>query len=271
MFVPSLKVSKCSPTSHIVNVDSRFLMLILPFLMLLGAINEAAHTLTDAYEKNPLLSWIIQPIKDDRKKHDIQHLLFKAAVNSASLQSRDFAIQVDGCKGVCVWSTNEQQLSFAKILGWKITKIANLAVAMVCPTLMIRFIFECTYAHKKNQRINMGLQHFLDKSKKKIMKAEPHIYINYMGVLPQERNKGLGTAMLQHVISKAEATQLPIYLVVSDASVVPFLERNGFQVKEVAVFNSIPSTFMMRPASLSTDSPLKLKLKPGRRDSDDSL
>lgn len=103
------------------------------------------------------------------------------------------------------------------------------------------------------------------------MKTEPHIYINYMGVLPQERNKGLGTAMLQHVISKAEAAQLPIYLVVSDASVVPFLERNGFQVQEVAVFNSIPSTFMMRPASLSPDTPLKLKLKPGRRDSDDSL
>ncbi|GAB5586614.1 hypothetical protein Unana1_01514 [Umbelopsis nana] len=215
-----------------------------------GAMNEAAHTLADAYANNPLLSWILQPIKDDNKKHDVQHTLFKAAVNAASLQSRDFAIQVDGCKGVCVWSTSEQHLSFAKLLGWKLTKIANLGVAM---------------------RINMGLQQFLDKNKKKIMKSEPHIYINYLGVLPQERKKGLGAAMLQHVISKADATQLPIYIIVTDVTAVPFFERMGFQVQEVANFNSIPSTFLIRPTSSTVDAPVPLKLKPGRRDSDDSL
>jgi hypothetical protein len=100
--------------------------------ILLGAINEAGHTLAEAYANNPLLAWIVNPLKEESKQHDIRHVLFKAAVNSASIQSRDFAIQVDGCKGVCIWSTNEQQLSFAKVLGWKITKIANLSVAMVC-------------------------------------------------------------------------------------------------------------------------------------------
>lgn len=100
-------------------------------LLYLGAISEAGHTLADAYANNPLLSWIVNPLKEESKQHDIRYALFKAAVNSASLQSRDFAIQVDGCKGVCVWSTNQQQLSFAKILGWKITKMANLSVAMV--------------------------------------------------------------------------------------------------------------------------------------------
>ncbi|KAH8549987.1 hypothetical protein BGW37DRAFT_88532 [Umbelopsis sp. PMI_123] len=215
-----------------------------------GAINEAGHTLAEAYANNPLLAWIVNPLKEESKQHDIRHVLFKAAVNSASIQSRDFAIQVDGCKGVCIWSTNEQQLSFAKVLGWKITKIANLSVAM---------------------RINTTLQQFLDKSKKKIMKSEPHIYINYMGVLPQERNNGLGTALIQHVISKAEAAHLPIYIIVSDISVVPFFEKLGFQVKEVAHFNAIPSTMMVRPASTSTESASPLRLKPGRRDSDDSL
>lgn len=97
----------------------------------IGAINEAAHTLADAYEANPLLNWILDPIKDVNKSRDVLHVMFKAALNCASLQSRDFAIQVDGCKGVCVWSTNEQQLSFAKVLGWKLTKLANLSVAMV--------------------------------------------------------------------------------------------------------------------------------------------
>ncbi|KAG2186941.1 hypothetical protein INT44_003169 [Umbelopsis vinacea] len=215
-----------------------------------GAINEAGHTLADAYANNPLLSWIVNPLKEESKQHDIRYLLFKAAVNSASLQSRDFAIQVDGCKGVCVWSTNQQQLSFAKILGWKITKMANLSVAM---------------------RINMTLQQFLDKSKKRIMKTEPHIYINYMGVLPQERNKGLGTALIQYVISKAEEAHLPIYIIVSDKTSVPFFEKLGFQVKEVAHFNDITSTMLVRPASTASAPPCQLKLKPGRRDSDDSL
>ncbi|KAI8581553.1 hypothetical protein K450DRAFT_231872 [Umbelopsis ramanniana AG] len=203
-----------------------------------GAINEAGHTLADAYANNPLLSWIVHPLKEESKQHDIRYLLFKAAVNSASLQSRDFAIQVDGCKGVCVWSTNQQQLSFAKVLGWKITKMANLSVAM---------------------------------SKKRIMKTEPHIYINYMGVLPQERNKGLGTALIQHVISKAEEAHLPIYIIVSDKTAVPFFEKLGFQVKEVAHFNDITSTMLVRPVATASASPCQLKLKPGRRDSDDSL
>ncbi|KAG2178098.1 hypothetical protein INT43_003351 [Umbelopsis isabellina] len=215
-----------------------------------GAINEAAHTLADAYEANPLLNWILEPIKEVNKSRDVSHVMFKAALNCGSLQSRDFAIQVDGCKGVCIWSTNEQQLSFAKVLGWKLTKLANLSVAM---------------------RINMGLQNFLDKSKRKVMKSQPHIYINYMGVLPQERRKGLGSALIQHVISKAEIANLPIYIVVSDVASVPFFESMGFQIHQVANCGSIPSTLMIRPPSSASNPPAPLKLKPGRRDSDDSM
>lgn len=117
----------------------------------------------------------------------------------------------------------------------------------------------------------MTLQQFLDKSKKRIMKTEPHIYINYMGVLPQERKKGLGAAMVQHVIGKAEEANLPIYIIVSDETAVPFFQKLGFQVKETAHFNDITSTMMIRPASTTSVSPCQLKLKPGRRDSDDSL
>lgn len=131
---PVIKGEQTMRAHHVIYcVLSSHLLFFLtpPFSPILGAMNEAAHTLADAYANNPLLSWILQPIKDDNKKHDVQHTLFKAAVNAASLQSRDFAIQVDGCKGVCVWSTSEQHLSFAKVLGWKLTKIANLGVAMV--------------------------------------------------------------------------------------------------------------------------------------------
>jgi hypothetical protein len=128
---------------YVGNFTTHFFVLLKRYflLLLLGAINEAGHTLADAYANNPLLSWIVNPLKEESKQHDIRYALFKAAVNSASLQSRDFAIQVDGCKGVCVWSTNQQQLSFAKILGWKITKMANLSVAMVNTPLLFYWSF----------------------------------------------------------------------------------------------------------------------------------
>lgn len=103
------------------------------------------------------------------------------------------------------------------------------------------------------------------------MKSQPHIYINYMGVLPQERRKGLGSALIQHVISKAEIANLPIYIVVSDVASVPFFETMGFHVHQIANCGSIPSTLMIRPPSSASNPPAPLKLKPGRRDSDDSM
>ncbi|KAL9549462.1 hypothetical protein MBANPS3_005190 [Mucor bainieri] len=219
-----------------------------------GAINEASHTLTDAYVSNKSLEWSARNL-DQTKRDDFLKNLFKDMVNAASLQSRDFAVQVDGCKGVLLWSNRSQLFSwsqtintfkYARLLGWTaalktLLKLQNAASA--------------------------------DKIRRKVMAHHPkHIIIGFIGILPQEQNKGLGTALVEYVLDKADESHYPVYVEATDYQTVKFFERFGFVSQgQIALSKDQMATLTpMVRLPVAMDEPKSLQVRPGRRDSDKS-
>ena len=61
---------------------------------------------------------------------------------------------------------------------------------------------------------------------------EPHWYLWTLGVDPPRQGKGVGSALLQPVLSRADREGLPCYLEADKAKNVPFYQRHGFEVVE---------------------------------------
>jgi GNAT superfamily N-acetyltransferase len=215
-----------------------------------GAISEASHTLTEAYLSNKSLEWSARNL-DASKRNSFLMNLFKNMINNASLQSRDFAVQVDGCKGVLVWSNRSQLFSwpqtintfkYARLLGW-------------------------TAALKAFVKLQTGSA---DKVRRKLMAHYPkHIVIGFIGILPQEQSKGLGTALVEYVLDKADEAHYPVYVEATDYQTVKFFERLGFVSQgqmELSKDGMASMTPMIRlPVMLN--EPKSLQVRPGRRDS----
>ncbi|ORZ02546.1 hypothetical protein BCR43DRAFT_481711 [Syncephalastrum racemosum] len=215
----------------------------------LGATKEAAHTLTEAYAGDPLLNWCRGP-----KYEEFLYTLFKNMVHSTSLQSRDFAVQVEGCKGVLVWTNQPQGCPWPHVLN-----TAKLA-SYIGWTATIRAL--------------MKFQPACDKVRRRVMANYPHyITIGYVGVLPHEQRKGLGSALIEHVTDRADAAHHPIYVQVNDAKAIRFFEKFGFQVKATVNVTGrkqdLPVSLMVREPVVTGDvsEPRPLRLRPGRQHS----
>ena len=61
---------------------------------------------------------------------------------------------------------------------------------------------------------------------------EPHFYLSALGVEPARQGEGIGTALVQPVLERAKASNLPAYLETATARNVLLYERLGFAVVE---------------------------------------
>ncbi|OGN96999.1 MAG: hypothetical protein A2Z71_07475 [Chloroflexi bacterium RBG_13_50_21] len=95
-------------------------------------------------------------------------------------------------------------------------------------------------------RVNMRWLDEIDK----MHPVEPHYYLEYLGVEPEQQGKGLGSVILQHLIDKADEERVGCYLENASPRNVPFYQRFGFQVISEKEIISIPAWFMWRPPRL---------------------
>lgn len=214
---------------------------------------EASHTLAESFNSNKALEVSILNL-DQTKRDDFILDLFKNMVDTASLQSRDFAVQVDGCKGVLVWSNRSQLFSwpntvqsfkYARCVGW---------------TAALRAILKLRSTSA-------------DKLRRKIMANYPkHITIGFIGVLPHEQGKGVGTALVEHVLDKVDQTHYPVYVEATDYQAVKFFEKFGF-VSQGQIALDRDQIFTITPMvrqPVAMNEPVTFHVRPGRRDSDKS-
>jgi hypothetical protein len=66
--------------------------------------------LSESYADNKLLNWITGDIKDQSQKYDIFQDIFKVLIRTAASESRECAIQINGCKGVLLWSEGRSEI-----------------------------------------------------------------------------------------------------------------------------------------------------------------
>jgi GNAT superfamily N-acetyltransferase len=79
-----------------------------------------------------------------------------------------------------------------------------------------------------------GIKNALDRESKIKSKQskEPMTYLWFIGVEPTEQGKGIGSKLLQEVITHAETRQLPVYLETSTVKNLPWYESHGFKTYE---------------------------------------
>jgi len=63
--------------------------------------------------------------------------------------------------------------------------------------------------------------------------TEPHYYLEFIGTDPAHQGKGLGTALIQPMVERADVEGVGMYLESSKLSNVSFYSRFGFEVREV--------------------------------------
>ncbi|HVL88656.1 MAG TPA: GNAT family N-acetyltransferase [Actinomycetota bacterium] len=75
---------------------------------------------------------------------------------------------------------------------------------------------------------------------------DPHWYLMILGVDPPHQGKGIGGAMMQSVLARADADRLPCYLETAQERNVGFYRRFGFEVvNEHWIGDDGPRVWMM--------------------------
>lgn len=70
----------------------------------------------------------------------------------------------------------------------------------------------------------------VDRWMKKLHMAEPHWYLNMVGVLPEHQGRGHGGALVRDLTARADADRVPCYLETDKEDNVRIYERHGFHV-----------------------------------------
>jgi ribosomal protein S18 acetylase RimI-like enzyme len=82
----------------------------------------------------------------------------------------------------------------------------------------------------------------------KLHPAEPHYYLEYIGVEPECQGMGVGSAILQHLCDSADAQDVGCYLENANPINTALYQRYGFQIMHKKEIIGIPTWFMWRPA-----------------------
>jgi ribosomal protein S18 acetylase RimI-like enzyme len=80
----------------------------------------------------------------------------------------------------------------------------------------------------------------------KIHPKEPHYYLEYLGVEPEQQGKALGSTILRHLTRKADEEHVGCYLENANPRNLSFYQRFGFQTISKKEIIGIPSWFMWR-------------------------
>jgi GNAT superfamily N-acetyltransferase len=84
----------------------------------------------------------------------------------------------------------------------------------------------------------------------KVHPKEEHYYLEALGTKQDMQSKGIGTAVIRHMLDRCDVEGLPAYLESSNPRNVPFYARHGFEVTgEIVVGKGAPTvTAMWRAA-----------------------
>jgi GNAT superfamily N-acetyltransferase len=64
----------------------------------------------------------------------------------------------------------------------------------------------------------------------KVHPSEPHWYLAILGTATESQGKGVGSALLDPILTQCDAEGIPAYLESSKDSNIPFYNRHGFEV-----------------------------------------
>lgn len=79
-----------------------------------------------------------------------------------------------------------------------------------------------------NRLVSTG--EYLEKIHQRLIASRSHWHLQVLGVEPEQQGQGLGSALMQPVLAKADKARLPCYLETLNEKNLPFYEHFRFQV-----------------------------------------
>jgi len=79
--------------------------------------------------------------------------------------------------------------------------------------------------------------------------TEPHWYLQTLSVAPASQRSGVGTALIQPGLARADSKSMPCFLATQRESHIPYYRRFGFDLtNEISLHDSPPLWLMWREA-----------------------
>jgi GNAT superfamily N-acetyltransferase len=178
-----------------------------PTRMVRDQIKASAAVLGRAFFDDPLTRWVTPD--DTKRARDLPWFFARAAV----VGDRWGEVYTTGDKveGNAIWlSPGNAKLSLSKMARTGML-MAPFALGL---SPFMRFM-----------KIMNTFEHLHDRDA-----PEPHWYLMVLGVDPPRQGQGVGGALIQPILARADANKLPCYLETQKAINVPFYQRHGFEV-----------------------------------------
>jgi ribosomal protein S18 acetylase RimI-like enzyme len=171
-------------------------------------IKQAADALTQAFHEDPMYVRIIPDAAErPRPLRGMWHALMKYHLLFGEVYT------TPNVNGVAAWLSPGR----TEYTMWRMAR-----TGMALPRAMMRFPSDA------RQRA-MEMMSAMEKTHKRLM-PHPHWYLSVLGVAPQCQGQGLGGALLEPVLAKADATGMPCYLEAAVDTNVTFYQKRGFEV-----------------------------------------
>jgi ribosomal protein S18 acetylase RimI-like enzyme len=149
-------------------------------------------------------------------------LSFLTAVSSSYLQAGKPAYLVDDDAGAALWSDPATNWRLQFDLG------------------QLRAVFD-SFGHS---RVVRAVRTQMQLSK--LHPSEPHWYLGYLGVRGSRQGRGMGGALLDEVLTRADEAKASAYLESSNERNLTLYQRHGFEiVEEVRLLGKGPSVWLM--------------------------
>lgn len=91
----------------------------------------------------------------------------------------------------------------------------------------------------------MVLSAYMDTTRERVVSV-PHWYLSAIGVEPSRQGRGIGGALLDPVLARADADRLPCYLETQSERNVRFYEKRGFKVSHTGAVRGLRIWSMLR-------------------------
>ena len=183
--------------------------------------SQLADTLASAFAEDPLFNWMAGG-KSGAAFEPSARVLFGAFLKSSLGREHDLVFTDEDGTGAAIWKAPNQ---------WKMPS-GDMVRAL--PAMLRAF-------GTKAPRM-IGAFNAIEK----VHPEEEHYYLEALGTRQDMQSKGVGSAVIGHMLERCDAEGMPAYLESSNVRNVPFYARHGFEVTgEIVVGKGAPTVTAM--------------------------
>lgn len=155
-----------------------------------------------AFEHDPLMVWLAdKPFTPEQISRSMFDLEYGAALRSGLIYTNDL------CQGIAIWYPPGEKLNFREQIrqAWGFSRVIRPGKKSIA---QVRLMLEMEKYHPKI----------------------PHFYLRLLGVDPAYHGQGIGSRLVQPVLTSCDQQHIPAYLETFHERNVPYYNHLGFKV-----------------------------------------